>query len=310
MAEKINDPSWFYELNVREALIDGVIEIDSDKPKISGKFFDKNLSIEGPAIIRYPDGSDYIGKLSRNKRMGRGVLRMCNGIKVVGIWFEEGVIGKMIWNSDSNILYSDGTFKFDHDGYLRQSGCGVIVYRNGSKYEGEIRNDTFEGIGRLTYQNGDMYEGYFVDNKFEGWGRIVYKIPRIECQGRFENGLRSGEMIYINDKGTEFKGWFENDMMQFIIVNTKNSHKKLGKYRIITLISEVKFDYKNHEYNCYGLSLANLFKYKKNNKNKDKDELIEISSTKIQNITLENSKTTSNLQKNPIFVDKTKKFEF
>lgn len=41
-------------------------------------------------------------------------------------------------------------------------GKGIYLMSNGqSKYEGDFRNDLFNGKGKLLYDGGDSYEGEF-----------------------------------------------------------------------------------------------------------------------------------------------------
>lgn len=41
---------------------------------------------------------------------------------------------------------------------------GKYLFKNGTRYEGEFRNDCFEGVGKLTYPNGDWFQGGFHEN--------------------------------------------------------------------------------------------------------------------------------------------------
>lgn len=75
-------------------------------------------------------------------------------------------------------------------------GRGVYTYKNGSVYEGELRNDKFNGVGRFTFTNGCVYEGNFKNDKFDGYG-ILYYSNGYKYVGDFKNDLRHG-------KGTMF----------------------------------------------------------------------------------------------------------
>jgi len=41
-------------------------------------------------------------------------------------------------------------------------------YKNGSRYEGEVRNGVREGKGKYYYNNGGYYEGSWKDGKMNG----------------------------------------------------------------------------------------------------------------------------------------------
>jgi hypothetical protein len=38
-------------------------------------------------------------------------------------------------------------------------------------YEGDYKDDKFNGWGQMTYCSGDMYEGEFLNNKMNGKGK-------------------------------------------------------------------------------------------------------------------------------------------
>ena len=41
---------------------------------------------------------------------------------------------------------------------MRQ-GRGMLIWKDGSKYEGYWKNDMTDGKGRLIHSDGDVYEG-------------------------------------------------------------------------------------------------------------------------------------------------------
>ena len=43
-------------------------------------------------------------------------------------------------------------------------GKGIILFNNGGKYEGDLKNDQKEGKGIYYYNNGDRYEGEWKNN--------------------------------------------------------------------------------------------------------------------------------------------------
>lgn len=49
-------------------------------------------------------------------------------------------------------------------------GLGVYLYKNGSVYKGEFRNDDKNGYGELLYYNGDQYRGEWSSGFRHGYG--------------------------------------------------------------------------------------------------------------------------------------------
>ena len=58
-------------------------------------------------------------------------------------------------------------------------GSGIIRYADGSCYEGQFKNDKYEGKGKLMFKNGGSYEGEFINNLMEGKGKYIYPDDKI-----------------------------------------------------------------------------------------------------------------------------------
>jgi antitoxin component YwqK of YwqJK toxin-antitoxin module len=68
---------------------------------------------------------------------------------------------------------------------------GVIIYRNGDKYEGELYKDKRHGIGENRYQNGNIYKGSYANDKKNGIGLQWYPNGTLN-QGTNKDGKRFG----------------------------------------------------------------------------------------------------------------------
>ena len=82
--------------------------------------------------------------------------------------------------------YKDGSV---YNGYKlgdKKHGYGELLLPNGSKYEGDWKNDLMNGIGKLYYDNGELaYDGGFCDNKVDGFGIMYNDQPQVpEYAGR------------------------------------------------------------------------------------------------------------------------------
>lgn len=97
-------------------------------------------------------------------------------------------------------------------------GLGIIIYPDGSKYQGMTKNGKFEGKGRMIHANGDIYQGEWKDNKANGQGVFIDQ----------EGSMYDGE--WLNDmyhgKGTE--QWNFN---KIIYTGDFVEGKKTGKAR-------------------------------------------------------------------------------
>ena len=54
-------------------------------------------------------------------------------------------------------LLSSHSFRRMVKGKKYKDGLGVLVWQDGSKYQGQFRQDKMEGSGRMTQANGSIY---------------------------------------------------------------------------------------------------------------------------------------------------------
>ena len=85
----------------------------------------------------------------------------------------------------------------------------AMIYSNGDRYHGQIRNGRRHGRGVFTWPSGDRYEGDFVNGKRTGRG--VYTWPSGDrYEGDFVNGKRTGRGVYTWPSGNRYEGDFVN----------------------------------------------------------------------------------------------------
>ena len=72
-------------------------------------------------------------------------------------------------------------------------GQGVYKFISGEVYEGQFIQDKFNGYGKLIYKDGSCYEGEFRDDY--AWGAGVYRSGEIENRGHFDRGKFIGDFI-------------------------------------------------------------------------------------------------------------------
>ena len=99
----------------------------------------------------------------------------------------------------------------------KKHGKGVFISQNynnpkliGIKYEGEFNNDKIEGYGVGKYTSGDKYEGEWKNNKQYGRGILIYKEGG-KYIGEWKNGKLNGNGIYYLKNGERFEGNFIDD---------------------------------------------------------------------------------------------------
>ena len=87
-----------------------------------------------------------------------------------------------IINKDNEVIYK-GEFKNG-----KKSGIGKMIIKK-DVYEGEFRNDLFDGKGVYYYSNGNKWEGKFRKGKRHGMGTFTKK-----------GEINSLVTFYFNDK--------------------------------------------------------------------------------------------------------------
>ena len=115
----------------------------------------------------------------------------------------------------------------------RREGRGVLVGKDGSRYEGEFKNGKQHGQGEMTYADGGKYVGQWKRGKREGrgfytwkdgstydgeWkndtrhGRGVSKKVRVyEYEGQFADGMKNGQGVAKYASGDQYAGQWKED---------------------------------------------------------------------------------------------------
>ena len=148
--------------------------------------------------------------------------------------FYIGIISSQNNLPQKGILYSlDGNY---YEGTFlkgKKEGKGIIIYKNGAKYEGEIKNNLHNGVGKLSqldgevfigewkegkingngvryHNNGDIYSGHYINSIRDGTGKYIFSNGD-SYEGKWKNGKANGKGIYKFKNGNIYEGNFENN---------------------------------------------------------------------------------------------------
>ena len=159
-----------------------LIELNKNKNKYDKELDDFINLLKQKKITEFQNGEiNYKGRLKDNKPFGRGRLMHKKGI-FEGIFFGEFHKGEGEINYTDNSLY-----KGKWENYKRQNK-GVLLYPNLDKYEGEFKNDLFDGKGTLFINEKKIYyQGFWKEGKKEGLFNILNEKGEIIAIENYEN---------------------------------------------------------------------------------------------------------------------------
>lgn len=115
--------------------------------------------------------------------------------------------------------YIDGSTYVGFKLKAKKHGKGTLILRNGSRYEGDWRNDVMSGIGKLFYDSNVLaYEGGFLDNKVEGHGIMHNDLFLSENKEESNNEYKIDykDLGSVKENWVSFDGSFKGDMKEGI----------------------------------------------------------------------------------------------
>jgi hypothetical protein len=130
----------------------------------------------------------------------------------------------MNWNNYYQ-EYKMGDQTVQYKGYWDKNrqeiiGLGELKFKDGSLYQGEIKNRTFNGKGRMTRSNGDVYQGEYIDGKADGKGTFV----------DMEGSMYVGDWSVDKQHGHGNETWSDNGTMKYDGQYQQGSKTGKGKF--------------------------------------------------------------------------------
>ncbi len=111
------------------------------------------------------------------------------------------------------------------------NGYSVYTWPDGSRYEGEFKNNTFHGKGKYTWANGKWYEGDFRNDKRNGRGVYAWPDGR-KYTGEFVNGRRQGQGKFSWPDGSAYEGgWVDGKKEGIGTFNWPNGSAYVGQWK-------------------------------------------------------------------------------
>jgi hypothetical protein len=155
----------------------------------------------GKNRIDYSNGEYYVGEYSNEQPNGAGKYYYPSGN------WQEGFFTDGYLNGKGAEYYAD-TERADRGEYNRgnRTGKGVMLWKNGNRYEGEWTNEGANGKGKFTYSNGSWEEGVFLNGRLNGQGKYYNAENKYTESGNYSHGVLVGNSVTLWDSGLKFTG--------------------------------------------------------------------------------------------------------
>lgn len=203
-----------------------------------GQWNDNNM--HGVGVLNIPSEGHYEGEFALSRKSGKGTFNWDDGAVYNGEWKDDQMEGQGTYTSPDNvnyngtfednrfksgdctfsnttgtytakykefeidnlvILFSDGSsYDGSTDGKVL-TGTGTMQFANGDKYIGSFENGTRTGHGVYTWSTGDIYDGEWSDDAMDGSGSYTYSDGSF-AEGKFyKNQFTDGSYSVVNDFG-------------------------------------------------------------------------------------------------------------
>jgi len=116
---------------------------------------------------------------------------------------EKNVLGTFIWKSNGSRY--EGEWKEN-----KENGRGYKYWPDGATFEGEWKEGKFNGYGKHTWASGSSYEGSWVNHKRNGWGKNTW-VQKDCYEGEWIDDQKDGKGTYIWSDGRRYEGHWGND---------------------------------------------------------------------------------------------------
>ena len=126
----------------------------------------------------YHDGTYYQGEMQGDKRQGHGILYQKDSKKIYeGAWYNDKFHGKGIhYNMKENKNFSQNLQNIPFEKALN----------NWLSYEGDFKEDNWDGVGKLFFVNREEFYGEFKNGVIDGKGSF-YSLNGEIIMGLWEN---------------------------------------------------------------------------------------------------------------------------
>jgi len=147
----------------------------------------------------YPNGNVYVGEIVEDQEHGRGVMTDARGTRIVGLWTRGQLAEELIEaivpaievdsisgpDSEQRIFVTmrnpdDPPTSFSD---LREDGQSLVLFANGDKYIGSVKQGQKDGCGMYVYADGTAYKGDWVGDELDS---VRHPLPQEQDTGEMQ----------------------------------------------------------------------------------------------------------------------------
>jgi hypothetical protein len=119
-----------------------------------------------------------------------------------------------------------------------QNGVGVLITKQGDRYEGIFKNNKLEGKGKWKSRHGDLYRGAFSNGRINGKGKLTLSNGDYYI-GEFKSGKFHGKGKYSFQSGDSYIGdWKVGKMNGLGTYYFKDGRQREGTFKEGKLVEE------------------------------------------------------------------------
>ena len=204
--ETINGEKFegFYKNGVREGKC---TILYSNKDKFVGNLLDGKKDGYGEQFYSKTN-TIYKGEFKNNLFEGKGEIISDNGYSFKGEFLGGLRHGDKCIETKKGFKKYEGQFKRD-----KMNGKGIFEWYSGESkgdiYNGDFKDDLFDGFGTYHYNDGSIYIGEYLHGVKHGKGKEIYSDGSF-YEGEYNEGQKSGKGIFQDYEGNIYEGNFYN----------------------------------------------------------------------------------------------------
>jgi hypothetical protein len=94
-------------------------------------------------------------------------------------------------------------------------GYGIYYFNDNKIFKGEFRNNMMNGYGEFIWKDGKKYYGYYHNDKKDGFGIHYWTSPDRLYLGFWKEGKQHGIGKYVKNKIVKYGQWLNGERIRY-----------------------------------------------------------------------------------------------